>query len=118
MVCNAVKQLPLALRYRNIQTHKCTLTAHYRGVTPAAVADTLFLVCVKVIDLCVICVANKAELHRILFLLPALGHHIQALTNADATHIVCVCVCACVYLCLVCDCVVCDARCVGVSARV
>ena len=91
-----------------MQTHKRT---NYRGVTPAAVADTLFLVCVKVIDLCVICIANKVELFRVLFLLPALGHQIQALANADATHIVCVftCVYICVYICVWCV-IVCHAR--------
>jgi fructose-specific phosphotransferase system IIC component len=69
----------------------------YRGVTPAAVADTLRLLRVEVVLLSVVCVANKGLcLFGVLFLLPALGHYVQALTNADAAHIVCVCVCVCV----------------------
>jgi hypothetical protein len=117
----------------------------YRGVTPAAVADTLRLLGVEIVFLRVVCVANKAEtpfwgfltrcakntLPGVLFLLPALRHHIEALANADAMvfylfllvitllfftalrhhietlanadAIVCVCVCACV--CGVCVCV-------------
>ena len=66
----------------------------YRRVTPAAVADTLRLLGVEIVFLCVVCVANKGLcLFGVLFLLPALGHYVQALTNADAAHIVCVCVC-------------------------
>ena len=71
----------------------------YRGVTPAAVADTLRLLRVEVVLLRVVCVANKAEtpfwggltsgtkntLLGFLFLLPALRHHIETLANADAT---------------------------------
>ena len=65
----------------------------YRRVTPAAVADTLRLLGVEIVFLCVVCVANKGLcLFGVLFLLPALGHYVQALTNADAAHIVCVCV--------------------------
>ena len=71
----------------------------YRGVTPAAVADTLRLLGVEVVLLRVVCVANKAEtpfwgsltscakntLLGFLFLLTALCHHIEALANTDAT---------------------------------
>ena len=87
----------------------------YRRVTPAAVADTLRLLGVEIVFLCVVCVANKAEtpfwgfltscakntLPGVLFLLPALRHHIEALANADAIVFVCVCVCVvCVCVCL------------------
>ena len=60
----------------------------YRRVTPAAVADTLRLLGVEIVFLCVVCVANKGLcLFGVLFMLPALLHHVQALANADAVAV-------------------------------